>query len=198
VNHASRQQVKRDRILAAATAVFAERDFHQVHVSEVASRAGVGKGTVYLYFPTKDDLHRGALEASLEGLAAEVEQAAEADAPPGAVLEEIVLRILRFFWRRPHLLTLVQRYEQRYARAARERRRRVRQAIERALVRHRLARGALRGLAAAFLLGLARAAILEHRAEDRPELYAGRVVRLYLHGLERAQEPAARRRRVVG
>ena len=109
-----------------------------------------------------------------------------------------MLRILRFFWRRPHLLTLVQRYEQRYERAARERRQRVRQAIERVLVRHRLARGAMRGLAAAFLLGLARAAILEHRAEDRPELYADRVVRLYLQGLERAQEPAARRRRAAG
>src|SRR5205823_11877865 len=126
-----RHDDKRQRILAAATAVFAERDFHRVLVSEVASRAGVGKGTVYLYFPTKDDLHRGALEASLERLAAEVELAAEAAAPPDTVLEEIVLRILRFFWRRPHLLTLVQRYEQRYERAARERRQRVRQAIER-------------------------------------------------------------------
>jgi len=198
VTHAARQQVKRDRILAAATAVFAERDFHQVHVSEVASRAGVGKGTVYLYFPTKDDLHRGALEASLQRLAAEVERAADADAPPDAVLEEIVLRILRFFWRRPHLLTLVQRYEQRYERAARERRHRVRQAIERVLARHRLARASQRGLAAAFLLGLARAAILEHRGEERPEIFARRVVRLYLRGLERAVELPARRRRMAG
>jgi len=67
---------KRQRILAAATAVFEKRDFHQVLVSEVASRAGVGKGTVYLYFPTKDELHRGALEASLERVALEVEAAA--------------------------------------------------------------------------------------------------------------------------
>ena len=58
---------KRERLLAAAAAVFAERDFHRVQVSDVAERAGVGKGTVYLYFPTKDDLHRAALEASLEG-----------------------------------------------------------------------------------------------------------------------------------
>src|SRR5262245_5393350 len=65
---------KRQRILAAATAVFAERDFHRVQVSEVASRAGVGKGTVYLYFPTKDALHRVALQARLDGLAAEVDR----------------------------------------------------------------------------------------------------------------------------
>ena len=104
---------KRQRILSAATTVFAERDFHRVLVSEVASRAGVGKGTVYLYFPTKDDLHRAALEGSLERLAAEVERAAEADAPVEALLRDIVLSILRFFWRRHHLLTLVQRYERR-------------------------------------------------------------------------------------
>ena len=62
------RDAKRERILAAATAVFAERDFHRVQVSEVAERAGVGKGTVYLYFPSKDDLHQAALEGSLLAL----------------------------------------------------------------------------------------------------------------------------------
>src|SRR5207244_3304888 len=77
----------------------------------------------YLYFPTKDDLHRAALEGSLERLAAEVERAAEADAPAEALLRHIVLSILRFFWRRHHLLTLVQRYERRPTRPPTERRR---------------------------------------------------------------------------
>jgi AcrR family transcriptional regulator len=175
---------KRRRILAAATAVFAERDFHQVSVSEVASRAGVGKGTLYLYFPTKDDLHQVALRASLERVAAEVERAAEATAPLEEALREIVLCILRFFWRRQHLLTLVQRFEQRYQRRARERRRRVRQAINRVLARHGVGgSGPARDLGGAFLLGLARAAILEHGPEDRPETYAACVVDLFLHGL---------------
>jgi AcrR family transcriptional regulator len=188
---------KRDRILAAATAVFAERDFHQVLVSEVASRARVGKGTVYLYFPTKDDLHRVALEASLEGVAAEVERAAEADAPVDAVLREIVLCILRFFWRRPHLLTLVQRYEQRHQRVAKQRRQRLERAVLAVLARHGLRRSGPDELAVAFLFGLARAAILAHRAEDRPEALAARVVQLYLHGIAEAQEPVARRRRAT-
>jgi AcrR family transcriptional regulator len=184
---------KRERILAAATAVFAERDFHQVLVSEVASRAGVGKGTVYLYFPTKDHLHRGALEASLERVAAEVEGAAAADAPAGEVLRQIVAVILRFFWRRQHLLTLVQRYEQRYGRRARGRRQRVLRAVEQMLARHRLGgSGHARHLAAAFLLGLARTAIVEHGPEDRPEAVGARIVDLYLHGIGAA---AARRQR---
>jgi AcrR family transcriptional regulator len=184
---------KRERILAAATAVFADRDFHQVLVSEVASRAGVGKGTVYLYFPTKDDLHRGALEASLEHVAVELEEAADADEPPSDVLRRIVAVILRFFWRRQHLLTLVQRYEQRYGRRARDRRQRILGAVERVLARHRIGgAGHARHLAAAFLLGLARTAILEHGPDDRPDAVAARIVDLYLHGIGAA---GARRQR---
>jgi len=174
---------KRERILAAATAVFAERDFHRVQVSHVATRAGVGKGTVYLYFPSKDDLHQAALEASLERLAADVEQAAAAADLADAVLREIVLRILRFFWKRQHLLTLVQRYERRSGRGPRDRRQRVLRAVDEVLGRHRPGGGGARHLDAAFLLGLARAAILEHAPADRPETVATRVVQLYLHGL---------------
>src|SRR5207249_7367688 len=103
----------------------------------------------------------------------------------------IVVSILRFFWRRPHLLTLVVRYEQRHNRSAGERRRRVMRADERVLARHRIGGNGNRHLAAAFLLGLARAAIFEHAPEDRPEAIATRVVQLYLHGIG---GPAALRR----
>ena len=47
---------KREAILAAASIEFAERDFHQVLMDDVSARAGVGKGTLYRYFPTKDEL----------------------------------------------------------------------------------------------------------------------------------------------
>jgi AcrR family transcriptional regulator len=181
------KDAKRERILAAATAVFAEHDFHRVQVSHVATRAGVGKGTVYLYFPSKDDLQQAALAASLERLAADVDQAAAAEAPADVVLREVVLRVMRFFWKRQHLLTLVQRHERRGGRGARDRRHRVLRAVDEVLARHRLgAGGSARHLDAAFLLGLSRAAILEHGPADRPDTIATRVVQLYLHGLGRA------------
>jgi TetR/AcrR family fatty acid metabolism transcriptional regulator len=47
---------KRDAILDAATRVFAERGFFGAQVADVARRAGVAAGTVYLYFKNKDDL----------------------------------------------------------------------------------------------------------------------------------------------
>ncbi len=187
------QDDKRARILAAATAVFADRDFHRVQMSEVASRAGVGKGTVYLYFPTKDDLQRAALQGSLERLAADVEAAAASPGPVDTTLEAIVLCILRFFWRRQHLLTLVQRHEQRRGRRAGPRGHRVLIAVEGVLARHRLTGGHGAGhLAAAFLLGLARAAILEHAGSDRPEDTARWIVQLYLHGLAPRQRASRR------
>jgi TetR/AcrR family fatty acid metabolism transcriptional regulator len=47
---------KRDRILAAATTVFARHGFFGAQVADVARAAGVAAGTVYLYFRSKDDL----------------------------------------------------------------------------------------------------------------------------------------------
>ena len=47
---------KRDAILRAATDVFAEREFFNAQVADVARAAGVAAGTVYLYFRSKDDL----------------------------------------------------------------------------------------------------------------------------------------------
>lgn len=48
---------KREReILEAAAAVFAERGFRATRIDDVAARAGIGKGTVYEYFRSKEDL----------------------------------------------------------------------------------------------------------------------------------------------
>jgi AcrR family transcriptional regulator len=47
---------KERQILEAAAAVFAERGFRATRVADVAERAGIGKGTVYEYFRSKEDL----------------------------------------------------------------------------------------------------------------------------------------------
>jgi AcrR family transcriptional regulator len=47
---------KEKAILEAAAAVFADRGFRTARVADVAERAGVGKGTVYEYFRSKEDL----------------------------------------------------------------------------------------------------------------------------------------------
>lgn len=47
------------QILDAALAVFAERGLAAARLEDIAKRAGVSKGTIYLYFANKEDLFRG-------------------------------------------------------------------------------------------------------------------------------------------
>jgi AcrR family transcriptional regulator len=49
-------------ILAAARKVFATRGFSDATVDEIAATAGIAKGTVYLYFPSKKDIYIAALK----------------------------------------------------------------------------------------------------------------------------------------
>lgn len=49
---------KKEQILLAAVEMFLEKDYYQVTIIEIAERAGVGKGTVYEYFPSKEDLFK--------------------------------------------------------------------------------------------------------------------------------------------
>ncbi len=66
-------------ILDAALVIFAEHGMARARVEDIAARAGVSKGTVYLYFEGKDDLFR---EAILDKVARTLE-ALEAAAPGG-------------------------------------------------------------------------------------------------------------------
>lgn len=56
---------KYQRILDAAVAVIAENGYFNSPVSAIAARAGVADGTVYLYFKSKDDLLRTAIDTTL-------------------------------------------------------------------------------------------------------------------------------------
>lgn len=47
---------KRQQILDSAVAVFAEKGFYNAKVTDIAHKAGVAHGTVYLYFQTKEDI----------------------------------------------------------------------------------------------------------------------------------------------
>jgi len=53
---------KRDEILQAALELIAERGFHGAPMAMIAAKAGVGAGTIYRYFETKDVLIRELFE----------------------------------------------------------------------------------------------------------------------------------------
>ncbi len=76
----------RDRILAAADAAFAEEGLG-VPVDEIARRAGLGAGTLYRHFPTKEALFQAVLVAHMDRLACYGQQLAGSDRPDQALFE---------------------------------------------------------------------------------------------------------------
>jgi AcrR family transcriptional regulator len=82
---------RRAAILDAALDVFAENGFAAARLDDVAQKAGVAKGTLYLYFPDKEalfeDLLRGVASPVLERFAA---LATDQAIPAGVMLERIL------------------------------------------------------------------------------------------------------------
>lgn len=63
-----RRRLKEQRpadIIAAALEVFAAKGFAGARMEEIAARAGLSKGTIYLYFSTKEDLFRAVVQAAV-------------------------------------------------------------------------------------------------------------------------------------
>jgi TetR/AcrR family fatty acid metabolism transcriptional regulator len=77
------------KILDAAVAVIAENGYFNSPVSKIAARAGVADGTVYLYFKSKDDMLRTAIDEAYEQFYAAVAEEFERVSDPEARLEVI-------------------------------------------------------------------------------------------------------------
>jgi AcrR family transcriptional regulator len=73
----------REKVISAARAVMARKGL-DAQMEEIARRAGVGVGTVYRHFPTKDDLVEALAGARFERLAELAHEALEKDEPWGA------------------------------------------------------------------------------------------------------------------
>jgi AcrR family transcriptional regulator len=86
-----RKHARPGEILAAALACFAERGFAATRLEEVAQRAGVTKGTLYLYFQDKEDLFKAVVRQELLPNIERVEaMIGEATAPASILLERLI------------------------------------------------------------------------------------------------------------
>jgi TetR/AcrR family fatty acid metabolism transcriptional regulator len=80
---------KYQKILDAAVEVIAERGYFNSPVSTIAKRAGVADGTIYLYFKSKDDVLRTAIDSTFGKFYAQVEERFETLHGPREQLEYI-------------------------------------------------------------------------------------------------------------
>ena len=76
-----RPEDRPDEILDAALAVFTEQGFAAARVDDIAKRAGLSKGAVYLYFPSKEAMLNALVEQSAGLVAQSAERMVAAAAP---------------------------------------------------------------------------------------------------------------------
>jgi AcrR family transcriptional regulator len=82
---------RQEAILAAALDVFSEHGFAAARLDDVAARAGVAKGTLYLYFPDKETLFEQMLTSVAAPALAQLSLLAEAkDVPPAAAISALL------------------------------------------------------------------------------------------------------------
>jgi AcrR family transcriptional regulator len=70
----------REKVLVAARDVFAEAGY-EAPLDDIAARAGVGAGTVYRHFPSKEALFEAVITARIEDLVADARVRSAADEP---------------------------------------------------------------------------------------------------------------------
>jgi AcrR family transcriptional regulator len=87
---AGRRTERREAILAAALEEFSARGFAATRLDDVARRAGVAKGTIYLYFRDKQSLFQELVRTMLSPLVGAIEAAPLRELPLRAVVEMIV------------------------------------------------------------------------------------------------------------
>lgn len=91
---------KQEQILLAAARVFSLRGFHQATVDEIAQDAGVGKGTIYLHFRSKEALLDACLRYFIGRHAAEIQRRVEEiQGGPAEQLRWILLTEFQFLLR---------------------------------------------------------------------------------------------------
>jgi len=83
----TKKRQTRKAILDAAIRLFSEKGFEETSIEELAREAGVGKGTIYGYFDTKQDIFLAFCEEEIEYVFSRLEKESDPQAP---LLDQIV------------------------------------------------------------------------------------------------------------
>jgi AcrR family transcriptional regulator len=97
----------RERILRSAVELFAEMEFELVLIDDVAARAGVGKGSVYRQFRSKEELYAAAVIDGFNELQREIRAALAQCTSIREQIETIVRHSVKFFWSRRQFFALL-------------------------------------------------------------------------------------------
>jgi AcrR family transcriptional regulator len=97
----------REKILRSAMDLFGQNGFERVSVNEVAAQAGVGKGSVYRQFASKEQLYATAVIQGFIELRSQIHVALEIATSVPDRIATLVRHALSYFWNRPEFFLLL-------------------------------------------------------------------------------------------
>jgi len=98
---------KQEAILATAARVFAERGYATTDVQIIADRVGVGKGTIYRNFGTKDDLFCQTVDREIRLMTVHIGDAFRSESNALEGLRSVIRAYLKYFDDNPQLVELI-------------------------------------------------------------------------------------------
>jgi AcrR family transcriptional regulator len=179
-----RRQARRREILDCAKEVFAERGYHDASINDIISRAGIARGTFYLYFSSKQAIFESILDEALSELRSRITRinVGPGAAPPQEQLRHNLIRVMDYVLSDRALTRILLDHKQSPQAEVAERVdgffRHVHRLIEASLqygISMNLVRPCDSALVAAALLGAARG-VVEHCLQVDPPPQVGAIV----------------------
>ncbi|MEO0302002.1 MAG: TetR/AcrR family transcriptional regulator [candidate division WOR-3 bacterium] len=90
----------KNKILESAISVFLEKGFYNARVEDIAEKAGIAKGTVYLYFKDKRDLFLSSIRYEIEKFYVKIEGIIKGNLKPQRKLKNLLFIIYSNFYER--------------------------------------------------------------------------------------------------
>lgn len=174
-------------IIRCASEVFSERPFHEVLTDDISGRLGIGKGTLYRYFASKEELYFASIVEGLQGMQEAIDAVVREPGELDRTIEALARTIIDYFWERRDFFVLLHRQEVKFDPAERAEWQKGREAVV-GTVADRLATelgdiGVDPRLVVEMLFGMIRSVCLYRDESARPDDLARLVSRVFLSGL---------------
>ena len=113
--HAHRGQIpkgaRKEEIIRAAAKLFSQKSYHDVTMDDIAEKVGVAKGTIYLYFDSKENLYLEIMEETYEEIESILERETAKSDPAPVKLKKVLGLIFKFYLQNLDVLRILSRDE---------------------------------------------------------------------------------------
>ena len=104
------KELREKQIKEAALKLFSEKGFHNTTITQISEAADLGKGTIYWYWKSKEELAFSLVEEMLRDFLALIEKARDAEGPAAGRFERMVTEVAELYYRETEYLRLLWKF----------------------------------------------------------------------------------------